>query len=203
VERPEDALRCDLVCRIEEVPAPDRELLGRSPSAIAICVQRDLNTSVFGETSLKTFVNHVTNAAFNVQLEQLLQEVDFTIIMTRTLELNCLVQGDDFRNAFPVKIGSHESVGTLKQRIREEKEHAFKGVDADTLVLWKVSLSDGLVKQDPRILDLVEDQSLSPLEELSEVFSVSLPRKHIHIVVRAPSTSEHRVIMACHIRNSL
>jgi hypothetical protein len=124
--------------------------------------------------------------------------------MTRTLELNCLVQGDDFRNAFPVKIGSHESVGTLKQAIRKENEHAFRGVDAHNLVLWKVSIAaDGLVKQDPRIHDLAEDQSLLPTNRLSKVFSDALEEEHIHIVVRAPSTSEHRVIMACHIHNSL
>jgi hypothetical protein len=109
----------------------------------------------------------------------------------RTLELNCLVQGDDLRNAFPVKIGSHESVGTLKQRIRKENEPAFDRVPAHTLVLWNVFIpADGLVKEDPRVHDLDEDQSLSPLDELSEVFSASLPRKHIHIVVRAPPVGE-------------
>jgi len=107
----------------------------------------------------------------------------------RTLELNCLVQGDDFRNAFPVKIGSHESVDTLKQRIRKENEHAFTGVDAHNLVLWKVSIAaDGLVKQDPRICDLSEDQSLLPTNRLSKVFSDALEEEHIHIVVRAPNT---------------
>jgi hypothetical protein len=124
--------------------------------------------------------------------------------MSRTLELNCLVQGDALRNAFSVEISSTKNVSALQEAIRKKKEPAFDRVPADTLVLWKVSIpADGLAKEDPRVHDLDEDQSLSPLEELSEVFSASLPRKHIHIVVRAPSTSEHRVIMTCHIHNSL
>jgi len=65
--------------------------------------------------------------------------------MSGTLELNCLVQGNGPRNVFPVKIGSHESVGTLKKLIFDDRNYVFKGVDADTLfldtlVLWKVSI---------------------------------------------------------------
>jgi hypothetical protein len=110
-----------------------------------------------------------------------------------TLQLNCLVQGDNLCNAFSVEIASTKNASALQKAIRKEKEHAFKGVDADTLVLWKVSMpADGPVKQDPRIHDLDEDQSLSLLEELSEVFSALLPRNHIHIVVRAPPVGEYR-----------
>jgi hypothetical protein len=111
--------------------------------------------------------------------------------MSHTLELNCLVQGDGPRNAFSIEIASTKNVSALKQVIRKEKEPAFDHIPANTLVLWRVSIpADSLVKQDPRTLDLIEDQSLSPLEELSEVFSASLPRKHIHIVVRVPPTGE-------------
>jgi hypothetical protein len=121
----------------------------------------------------------------------------------RTLELNCLVLGHDLRNAFSVEISSTKNVSALQEAIRKKKEHGFKGVDADTLVLWKVSIpADGLAKEDPRILDLDEDQSLSPLEELSEVFSVSLPRKHIHIVVRAPPVGEWAFVALVYVNSN-
>jgi hypothetical protein len=110
----------------------------------------------------------------------------------RNLEINCLVQGDDLRNIFPVKIGSHESVGTFKQAIRKGKEPALDHVPADTLVLWKVSIpAESLVRQDPRILDLDKDHSLLPTNQLSEVFSDALQEEHIHVVVRAPNHGEH------------
>ena len=40
---------------------------------------------------------------------------------------------------FPVKVAKSETVGGLKKAIKKEKEHAFDGVDADCLDLWKVS----------------------------------------------------------------
>jgi hypothetical protein len=123
--------------------------------------------------------------------------------MFRTLELNCLVQGDDLRNAFSVEIASTKNVSALKQRIRKEKEPAFDHVPADTLVLWKVSIpADGLAKQNPRVHDLDEDQSLSPLEELSEVFSGSLRRKHIHIVVQAPPVGEWTFVALVYVSSN-
>jgi hypothetical protein len=113
--------------------------------------------------------------------------------MPRTLELNCLVQGDNLRNAFLVKICSHESVGTLKQAIRKEKEPAFDRVPADTFVLWKISIPvDGPVKQDPRILDLDEDQSLMLTNRLSKLFSDALEEEHIYIVVHALRAGKRR-----------
>jgi hypothetical protein len=49
-----------------------------------------------------------------------------------------LVLGDDSSRLFTVKISSSENVSILKKAIKEEKKHALEGVDADTLVLWKV-----------------------------------------------------------------
>jgi hypothetical protein len=57
--------------------------------------------------------------------------------------------------------------------------------------------ANGPLNHDPRILGLSEDESLQLLEELSEVFSASLPRKHRHVVVRAPPAGAHQIVMAC------
>ena len=58
--------------------------------------------------------------------------------MSLQLELNCLVLGADISSIFPVKIANTESVGTFKRLIKGENKHAFEGVDAHTLKLWKV-----------------------------------------------------------------
>jgi hypothetical protein len=113
------------------------------------------------------------------------------ILSAPDLEINCFVQGDDPRNVSTVVIPKTKNVSALRQAIRKEKEHAFKGFDADTLVLWKVSIpSDSLVEQDPRIIDLDENQSLVPMNRLSKVFSDAPEKDHIHIVVRAPPAGE-------------
>jgi hypothetical protein len=107
------------------------------------------------------------------------------------LEINCFVQGDDPRNISTVAIPKTKNVNALKQAIRKEKKHAFKGVDASALVLWKVSLPcDSLVEEGPRIIDLDENQSLVSVDSLSEVFLDAPEKGHIHIVVRAPPAGE-------------
>jgi hypothetical protein len=60
--------------------------------------------------------------------------------MSRTLELNCLVQGDDSRRVFQLEIASTKTVSALKDPIKDKKKPAFDHVPADTLVLWKVSI---------------------------------------------------------------
>jgi hypothetical protein len=111
------------------------------------------------------------------------------------LELNCLVQGDGPRNAFSIEIESTKNVSALQQVIRKRKEPALDHVPADTLVLWKVSIpATGLVKEDPRIQDLPEDESLLPLSQLSTVFSGTLKEGHIHVVVRAPHAGQSQSV---------
>jgi len=93
--------------------------------------------------------------------------------MSRTLELNCLVQGDDLRHIFQIEIASTKAVSALKELIKIKKEHAFKGVDADTLALWKVSMpADANLEQELGNLDLTDEKSLSLLAISS--------RAHLH-----------------------
>ena len=60
----------------------------------------------------------------------------------RNLEIHCLVVGEDAANVFPVKISKSETVGILKEMIKEKKKPQFDDFAADTLVLWKVSIPD-------------------------------------------------------------
>jgi hypothetical protein len=111
--------------------------------------------------------------------------------MSGTFNLNCLVLGHNASQVFPIEIAENKTVGALRKAIKDEKRHAFQHVDADTLVLWKVSmpvsrsLTDNLSK-----FDFVDEGSLLPVEELTDVFSDSPARRHLHIVVRAPPVGE-------------
>ena len=115
-----------------------------------------------------------------------------TITMSGTLDLNCLVLGHDTSRIFPIEIAERKTVGALKDVIKDKKEHAFRHVDADALLLWKVSipvnrsLTENLSK-----LDFVDDGSLLPVKRLSGVFSDQPEDEHLHIVVRVPPAGEY------------
>jgi hypothetical protein len=107
--------------------------------------------------------------------------------MPGAFDLNCLVLGDDPSRVFPVRIAATDSVGILRKLIKDEKKHAFEHVDADTLVLWNVSIPLGeSFKDSLSKLDLVEERSLLPEQELVEIFTGPPAKKHVHIVVKAP-----------------
>ena len=109
----------------------------------------------------------------------------------RLLELNCLVLGDDPSCVFTVKIAASESVSTLRETIKDKKKHAFEHVDADTLVLWKVSIPvDESVKDSLSRLDLAGQRSLSSVHRLSNVFTNAPEEGHLHIAVKAPRTGK-------------
>jgi hypothetical protein len=60
--------------------------------------------------------------------------------MSDMLNLTCWLLGDDPRRVFPVKIAKSETVGGLKEAIKEgpSRKNYFNGVDAADLDLWKV-----------------------------------------------------------------
>ena len=60
--------------------------------------------------------------------------------MSRTLELNCWVFGDDLNSVFEVEIQDSKKVSTLRKFIKAEKSNTFQHVEADTIDLWKVTL---------------------------------------------------------------
>jgi hypothetical protein len=58
-------------------------------------------------------------------------------LMSATHKLNCWLVGDDptTTQVFPVKINNTESVGTLKEAIKDKKS-TLQNHDADSLGLW-------------------------------------------------------------------
>jgi hypothetical protein len=115
--------------------------------------------------------------------------------MSGTLDLNCLVLGHDTSRILPIEIAERKTVGAHRKAIKDEKRHAFQHVDADALVLWKVSirvnqnLTENLSK-----LDFVDDGSLLPVKRLSGVFSDQPEDEHLHIVVRVPPAGEYELL---------
>ena len=100
------------------------------------------------------------------------------------LELNFFVHDDDPRHVFPVKIARTESVGILKRSIKDDNPESFRDVDARSLILWKVSIpvNDGFKENVSRV-ELKDEDELSPVDTLSDVFSEVPARKHLHIIV--------------------
>jgi hypothetical protein len=114
------------------------------------------------------------------------------------LDLNCLVLGDDISAArvFTVEIAKRKTVDGLKDAIKDKKKPEFDGYAADSLILWRVSiLDDRAFNENIRKLKLDHEQSLSPMDILSDVFSESPVPKHLHIVVRAPPAGEFDFVL--------
>ena len=61
-------------------------------------------------------------------------------------------------------------MGSLKKAIKEEKKPAFDRVPADTLILWKVSVSDVDSLQKLTDVEFANKVSLSSMDRLSKVF---------------------------------
>jgi Crinkler effector protein N-terminal domain len=61
---------------------------------------------------------------------------------SREIKVFCLILGDN--SPFPVKIAESDTIGDLKDNIKEKNPETLKGVEAHKLVLWmvRVSLTD-------------------------------------------------------------
>ena len=58
--------------------------------------------------------------------------------MSRTLYFNCFVLGVDMSSMFLVKIAKSETVGTLKDAIKDKKPYCLNNIDPNKLTLYKV-----------------------------------------------------------------
>ncbi|KAF9287535.1 hypothetical protein BGZ68_001691 [Mortierella alpina] len=104
------------------------------------------------------------------------------------LTLFCLVEGESTSNAFPVEIEPSKTIGELKKLIKTEQAPAFDDITANSLTLWKVSLSIPNDEEDTSItLDAFSDKKkLRPTDDVSDVFNEKPPKKTIHIIVQRP-----------------
>ncbi|KAF8928766.1 hypothetical protein BGZ47_001448 [Haplosporangium gracile] len=107
---------------------------------------------------------------------------------TNTLTLFCLISGEPASGAFSVKVNPTATVDDLKDAITSKKPNAFEHIDANDLVLWRVSIPDDDDLSVP--LDSVsEKKKLKATTKLSKVFDAELPEDTIHIVVERPQAA--------------
>ena len=102
--------------------------------------------------------------------------------------LNCLVQGDPAQCAFPVHLDKNSLVGDLKKQIKSEKRNFFRTIDADMLILWKVSIPNDDNANDAigtrfENNKLNGTKDLRPTWDIQDYFPQEPPKKHIHIIV--------------------
>jgi len=114
------------------------------------------------------------------------------------LKLNCFVQGDDRNQIFSVEIANNKSISALRDAIKEKKKPQLDHVTADSLHLWDVSIADDDDGFEEKVSKVVREQTkLSPVDQLSDVFSGELVRKHVHIVVKSPRIGEWKQLVSC------
>lgn len=107
------------------------------------------------------------------------------------LELYCLVHDDDASQVFQVIIPKTQNVYALKKAVKAEKKLALQHVDADALTLWKVSIPvNNSFKENVRKVELKDEETLSSVDRLYEIFSDPLQGKHLHIIVKSPYIRE-------------
>jgi len=112
--------------------------------------------------------------------------------MSSTLSLLCYVLGDDPTNIFVVDIAPSKIVAHLRDAIKAKNSPKFNDVPANTLRLWKVSIAvDSSFKERIETSNFVDEESLKPIEELSDIFPELPSRKHVHIVVKPPFDGEN------------
>ena len=110
----------------------------------------------------------------------------------------CLIWPDDRpdQHIVPVKIDDDETVGDLKELIKDRYAPKFDKVDACDLVLWKCSIpaDDNLktalnaIRFDGTAADLLR---LRPASLVSKYFATGLSPKIIHILVEVPALGEY------------
>ena len=77
-------------------------------------------------------------------------------------------------------------MGSLKDAIKEKMKQEFQHIVADTLVLWKVSISDVSSLLELSDINFANEESLLPMDKLSKVF-LGVPKEgYLHIIVKPP-----------------
>jgi hypothetical protein len=109
---------------------------------------------------------------------------------SRVITLNCWLVGESKNNIFSVKIRTSETIGTLKDWIKEKKRPRFDSFAAHKLILFKIvvptSQFDEILKNVASPNDVPNAEKLDkPTIKISGCFD-DPPTEHIHIMVQRP-----------------
>jgi len=114
-------------------------------------------------------------------LEQALK--DQSLVVTPTITLFCLVRGQPTSNAFPVKIDPCRTIGELRELIKAKKPHDLDGVDADKLILGRVSIP--ITNDEAVVYDESAKRPLLPYQTVQAV--CSKPEEgRVHVFIETP-----------------
>jgi hypothetical protein len=94
------------------------------------------------------------------------------------------VLGKPHTHIFPIEIAATKTIGALKDSIKEKKQLTFQHIDADTLILWKVSFPVD-ERLEENLMNFIGKTLLSPVNKLLKLFS-NVDNTHLHIVVGCP-----------------
>ncbi|KAG2072092.1 hypothetical protein BDR04DRAFT_1052092 [Suillus decipiens] len=98
-----------------------------------------------------------------------------------TVNLNCLILGNDASHTFPVQIALTETVYQVKELIKEKMKDLFDGYGAPSIQLWKADIDP-----EKENLELPHgDKVLFPIQQLSKVFTTTPKNGHLHIFASA------------------
>jgi hypothetical protein len=114
-------------------------------------------------------------------------------LLVPLMKLLCYVRGDESRYTFIVNINEDKTVSELRDTIKEKKSPKFDDIPADSLLLWKASVSVPInrdLRKCVEALNLVDDDSLYSHEILSDIFSSGLEEKTVHIIIERSHSGE-------------
>lgn len=104
--------------------------------------------------------------------------------MDNTVTLNCILKGRiPSKHAFPIKINKDETVGMLKDIIRNSHLKYFAHVNVTSLSLWKISVP---FDRDDEIqkLNFHENDELLAIMDIGDYWKEEeIHKKHIHVFV--------------------
>lgn len=118
------------------------------------------------------------------------------------LSLNCLVLGGTLDRIFPVEIARTKPVSALKEAIKVEKSHAFDGIVADQLKLYRTSKEVETLDDDELMQALAcapeggHEALTGSRRALSRIFEHPPTPDALHILVELPSPAASPVPQA-------
>ncbi|CAB5179533.1 unnamed protein product [Rhizophagus irregularis] len=97
----------------------------------------------------------------------------------------CLVQGDAIKNSFPIDTRNYATFGHLRIAIKDAKQNAFVGIDADRLTLWRVDIIQTKENQEV-IVKEHKGVELHSFESVGSYFQETPTSTNIRIIVEPP-----------------
>ncbi|KAF8415559.1 hypothetical protein EV426DRAFT_57687 [Tirmania nivea] len=108
--------------------------------------------------------------------------------MSGFVSLFCIVHGEQDAAPFPVRVNGGNTIGELKDIIKEKNPNDFRHIDARHLKLWKWNQPADADRVSD--LDLDSGKVLNPMKKISNIFGDDLPKEEcIHIIIKAPEAA--------------